>query len=44
MARDGFLADELNQRRMRFYQSYMDKARAKMKIDVDNEALKRAIE
>ena len=43
MARDKFLADELNQRRMRFYQSYMDKARGKMKIDVDNEALKRAI-
>jgi peptidyl-prolyl cis-trans isomerase D len=42
-ARDKFRADVLNQRRTRFYQSYMDKARAKMKVDVDAEALKRAI-
>ena len=42
-ARDKFRADTLNQRRTRFYQSYMEKARAKMKIDIDNEALKRAI-
>jgi peptidyl-prolyl cis-trans isomerase D len=42
-AKEKFRADALNTRRHRFYQSYMEKARAKMKIDVDNEALKRAI-
>jgi peptidyl-prolyl cis-trans isomerase D len=41
--RDKFRADTLNQRRARFYQSYMEKARTKMKIDIDAEALKRAI-
>ena len=33
----------LSERRARFYQAYMEKARAKMKIDIDPEALKRAI-
>ena len=33
----------LGERRSRFYQTYMEKARTKMKIDVDPEALKRAI-
>ena len=42
-AKDKFRVDALNQRRQRFYQSYMEKARTKMKIDVDNEAVKRAI-
>jgi parvulin-like peptidyl-prolyl isomerase len=42
-AKDKFRVDALNARRQRFYQSYMEKARAKMKIDVDNDALKRAI-
>ena len=42
-ARDKFRADVLNERRSRFYQSYMDKARQRMKIDVNDEALKRAI-
>jgi parvulin-like peptidyl-prolyl isomerase len=42
-ARDKFRADTLNERRTRFYQSYMEKARTKMKISIDNEALKRAI-
>ncbi len=41
--RDKFRADTLNARRMRFYQSYMEKARAKLKVDIDTEALKRAI-
>jgi peptidyl-prolyl cis-trans isomerase D len=43
MAREKFRADVLNERRTRFYQTYMDKAREKMKIDIDAEALKRAI-
>ena len=43
MARDKFRAEVLNERRSRFYQTYMEKARAKMKIDIDPEALKRAI-
>ena len=43
MAKDKFRADVLNERRMRFYQVYMEKARAKMKIEVNNEALRRAI-
>ncbi len=43
MAKDKFRADVLNERRMRFYQTYMEKARAKMKIDVNDEALRRAI-
>ena len=42
-ARDKFRADTLNARRTRFYQAYMEKARAKMKIDINAEALKRAI-
>jgi parvulin-like peptidyl-prolyl isomerase len=42
-AKDKFRVEALNARRQRFYQSYMDKARAKMKIDIDNDALKRAI-
>jgi peptidyl-prolyl cis-trans isomerase D len=43
MARDKFRAELLNERRSRFYQTYMEKARLKMKIDIDPEALKRAI-
>ena len=43
MARDKFRAELLNERRSRFYQTYMEKAREKMKIDIDPEALKRAI-
>ena len=43
MAKDKFRVDALNSRRQRFYQSYMEKARTKMKIDVDNDAVKRAI-
>ncbi len=43
MARDKFRAEVLNERRSRFYQTYMDKAREKMKIEVDPEAVKRAI-
>jgi peptidyl-prolyl cis-trans isomerase D len=43
MARDKFRAEVLNERRSRFYQAYMEKARTKMKIDIDPEALKRAI-
>jgi hypothetical protein len=42
-AKEKFRAEALNVRRQRFYQSYMEKARAKMKVDVDSEALKRAI-
>jgi peptidyl-prolyl cis-trans isomerase D len=42
-ARDKFKADTLNARRTRFYQAYMEKARARMKIDINAEALKRAI-
>jgi peptidyl-prolyl cis-trans isomerase D len=43
MAKDKFRAEVLNERRGRFYQAYMEKARTKMKIDIDTEALKRAI-
>jgi peptidyl-prolyl cis-trans isomerase D len=43
MAKDKFRVELLSERRARFYQAYMEKARAKMKIDVDPEALKRAI-
>jgi peptidyl-prolyl cis-trans isomerase D len=43
MAKDKFRSEVLNERRGRFYQTYMEKARAKMKIDIDTEALKRAI-
>jgi peptidyl-prolyl cis-trans isomerase D len=43
MARDKFRAEVLNERRSRFYQTYMEKAREKMKIDIDPEAVKRAI-
>ena len=42
-ARDKFRADVLNERRNKFYQTYMEKARQKMKIDINDEALKRAI-
>jgi peptidyl-prolyl cis-trans isomerase D len=42
-ARDKFRIDTLNARRSRFYQAYMEKARAKMKIDINAEALKRAM-
>ena len=43
MAKEKFRLEMLSERRARFYQAYMEKARAKMKIDVDAEALKRAI-
>jgi peptidyl-prolyl cis-trans isomerase D len=43
MAKDKFRMEMLGERRARFYQTYMEKARTKMKIDVDAEALKRAI-
>jgi peptidyl-prolyl cis-trans isomerase D len=43
MAKDQFRMEMLGERRARFYQAYMEKARAKMKIDIDPEALKRAI-
>ena len=43
MAKDKFRMEMLGERRSRFYQTYMEKARTKMKIDVDPEALKRAI-
>jgi peptidyl-prolyl cis-trans isomerase D len=42
-ALDTFRTEVLNERRSRFYQTYMDKAREKMKIEVDADALKRAI-
>ena len=41
--KEKFRADTLNIRRQRFYQAYMEKARTKMKIDIDNDALKRAV-
>ena len=43
MAKDKFRIECSSERRARFYQTYMEKARAKMKIDIDPEALKRAI-
>ena len=43
MAKDKFRMEMLGERRSRFYQTYMEKARTKMKIDVDPEALKRAV-
>jgi peptidyl-prolyl cis-trans isomerase D len=43
MAKDKFRIEMLSERRARFYQAYMEKARAKMKIDIDPEALKRAM-
>jgi peptidyl-prolyl cis-trans isomerase D len=43
MAKDKFRMEMLGERRSRFYQTYMEKARTKMKIDVDPEAVKRAI-
>ena len=43
MAKDKFRMEMLGERRSRFYQTYMEKARTKMKIDIDPEALKRAI-
>jgi peptidyl-prolyl cis-trans isomerase D len=42
-ARDKFRADTLNARRTQFYQAYMEKARKQMKIDINAEAVKRAI-
>ena len=43
MAKDKFRLEVLSERRARFYQAYMEKARAKMKIEIDPDALKRAI-
>lgn len=42
-ARDKFRGEALAERRNRFYQAYMQKARSRMKIDIDREALTRAI-
>jgi peptidyl-prolyl cis-trans isomerase D len=42
-ARDKFRADTLNARRTQFYQAYMEKARKQMKIDINAEAVKRAV-
>ena len=42
-ARDKFRSEVLNERRDKFYQTYMEKARQRMKIDVNEESLKRAI-
>ena len=42
MARDKFRSELLNERRNRFYQAYMEKAREKMRIEINQEALKRA--
>jgi hypothetical protein len=41
--RDKLRADVLNERRSRFYQAYMEKAREKMKIDINQDAVKRAV-
>ena len=43
MARDKFRGELLGERRARFYQAYMEKARERMKIEIDPEALKRAV-
>ena len=43
LAKEKFRADTLNARRQRFYQSYMEKARTRVKVDIDSEAIKRAI-
>jgi peptidyl-prolyl cis-trans isomerase D len=43
MAKEQFRIEVLSERRARFYQAYMEKARAKMRIDVDPEALRRAL-
>jgi peptidyl-prolyl cis-trans isomerase D len=43
MARDKFRSELLNERRNRFYQAYMEKAREKMRIEINQEALKRAL-
>jgi peptidyl-prolyl cis-trans isomerase D len=43
MAKDKFRSEILGERRARFYEAYMEKARARMKIDIVPEALKRAI-
>ena len=43
MAKDKFRMEILGERRSRFYQTYMEKARTKMKIDIDPDAIKRAI-
>jgi len=42
-ARDKFRGEALGERRNRFYQTYMQKARARMKIEIDREALQRAV-
>jgi parvulin-like peptidyl-prolyl isomerase len=43
MAKDKFRSEILGERRARFYEAYMEKARARMRIDIVPEALKRAI-
>lgn len=43
MAKDKFRMEMLGERRSRFYQTYMEKARTKMKIDIDADAVRRAI-
>jgi peptidyl-prolyl cis-trans isomerase D len=42
-AKEKFRGEMLNERRMRFYQTYMEKAREKMKIEVNDEALRRTL-
>ena len=42
-ARDKFRDSFLSERRARFYQTYMEKVREKMKIDINSDALKRAV-
>jgi hypothetical protein len=42
-ARDKFRGEALAERRNRFYQTYMQKARERMKIDIDRDALTRAM-
>jgi hypothetical protein len=43
MAKEKFRLEFLSERRARFYQTFMEKARTRMKIEIDPEALKRAI-
>jgi hypothetical protein len=41
--KDTFRQDLLNDQRNRFFSAYMTKAKQKMKIDVNREALQRAV-
>jgi hypothetical protein len=42
-AKDKFREELLDDRRGRFFASYMDRAKQKMRIEVDREALQRAV-